>query len=115
MEPPNYDPASIKRVRPPQVEGEMGHWDAVWQLTTVRPVSRAKLRVVEAEVSATTGVEVRLTLIADSKVRLETITDVHPLDVEAWPVVDSVLVALDRLLGLAEVNDSPREWWRPFR
>jgi hypothetical protein len=49
-------------------------------------------------------------------VRQETITAIHPLEVEAWPVVDSMLVALDRLLCLVEVNDCPGEWWRrPFR
>jgi hypothetical protein len=115
MEPPNYDASAIKRTRPPEVEGEIGQWHAVWQLTSARPVSQAELHRAEAEVSEASGIGVRLTLIADSRVRLETMTEVHPLAVEAWPVIDSVLVALDRRLGLAKINDCPRAWWRPFR
>jgi hypothetical protein len=54
-------------------------------------------------------------LVAGSRLRLETVTEVHPLELEAWPVIDSMLVALDHRLGLVEINDCPREWWRPFR
>jgi hypothetical protein len=115
MEPPNYDPSSIRRVRPPEVEGEVGCWHALWLLKTTHPISVEKLHSVETEVSATIGVKIRLTRIADSDIRLETFTAVHPLDLEAWPVIDSMLLDLHRLLGLAEVNDCPREWWRPFR
>jgi hypothetical protein len=114
-EPPNYDVDAIKRVRPPEVEGESGQWHAVWQLTTARPVTQAELRGAEAEVSAIPGIGVRLTLVGGGRLRLETVTEVHPLEVEAWPVIDSMLVALDHRLGLAEINDCPREWWRPFR
>jgi hypothetical protein len=115
MEQPKYDASAIKRTRPPEIEGESGQWHAVWQLTTARCVTEAELCQAEADISATLGIEVRLTLIAGSRVRLETITEVHPLEVEAWPVIDSMLVELDRHLGLAEINDCPREWWRPFR
>lgn len=115
MEPPSYDASAIKRIRPPEVEGESGHWHAVWQLATARPVTPAELREAEATVSAIPGIEVRLILTADSRVRLETITELHPLEVEAWPLIDATLLALDHRLGLAEINDCPRGWWRPFR
>jgi hypothetical protein len=72
--------------------------------------------VIASDVSHTTGVEVLLTPISSSALRLDMTTTAHPLDVEAWPLVDSVLVVLDRLLGgLVEINDCPRDWWRPFR
>jgi hypothetical protein len=115
MEPPSYDVSAIKRVRPPEVEGESGHWHAVWQLATARAVTQAELRGAEAAVSAIPGIEVRFILIADSRVRLETMSEVHPLEVEAWPVIDAMLLSLDHRLALAEINDCPREWWRPFR
>jgi hypothetical protein len=44
-----------------------------------------------------------------------TMTAAHPLDVEAWPAIDSVLTVLNQALGLATINGTPREWWRPFR
>jgi hypothetical protein len=115
MGPPRYSASLIKPVRPPEVEGEIGEWHALWQLATIRPVSEGLLRRAEAEVSAAAGIEVRLQKTAGSRVRLETITAAHPLEAEAWPVIDSMLLALDRLIGLATINDSPREWWRPFR
>jgi hypothetical protein len=115
MEPSKYDPSSIKPVRPPDVEGEIGRWNASWQLTIAHPIERERLRAAEAAVSASTPIRVRMTLITDHKVRLETTTDMHPLDVEAWPIIDSMLMTLDRLLDLIEINDCPREWWRPFR
>jgi hypothetical protein len=93
----------------------MGRWHGQWQLAVARPVTMERLRAVEAEVAAATGVDISLALITDSKVRLETITTIHPLEVEAWSVIDSMLLELDRLLGLTEINDCPREWWRPFR
>ena len=79
MEPPNYDASAIKRIRPPEVGGENGQWHALWQLRTARPVTRAELRRAEAEISAASGIEARLTLIADSTVRLETIAELHHL------------------------------------
>jgi hypothetical protein len=115
MEPPSYDASAIRRIRPPEVEGENAQWRSQWQLTTSRRVTDADLRIAEADASAPPAIDVRLTLIADRKVRLETMTRVHPLEVEAWPVIDSMLLTLDRHLGLAEINDCPRDWWRPFR
>jgi hypothetical protein len=115
MGPPRYGTTAIKPVRPPQVEGELGRWRAWWQLTLARPLSPRRLQAAEGEVSASTGIEIHLALLSGCRVRLETTTAVHPLDVEAWPTVDSILLALDRLLSLVEINDCPRGWWRPFR
>jgi hypothetical protein len=115
MKPPDYSSASIKPIRPPEVEGEIGHWSAVWQLETARLLAPEDMCSAEAEVLSATGIEAHLTAIADRSARLQTITEVHPLEVEAWPAVDSMLLTLDRILGLVKVNDCPRDWWRPFR
>ncbi len=114
-DPHSYDSSLIKPIRPPEVEGEEGHWHASWQLRLAGPVSPEDLRRVQDEVAEANGIELHLETISESRVRMEMITAVHPLDVEAWPLVDSTLLALDRLLGLAEINDCPRNWWRPFR
>lgn len=113
--PPRYDASLIRPVRPPEVEGRTGQWDAAWQLTAARPRTDADLRRAGAAICAATGIAARLTLLPGSRVRLETTTQVHPLDAEAWPVMDAMLVALDDQLGLATINDCPRAWWRPFR
>jgi len=105
----------MSSIRPPEVEGETGRWSARWQLATVRLLTQENLHAAEAEIFSATGFEVHLTLLTDRGARLETVTAVHPLEVEAWLAIDSLLLILDRIFGLTTVNDCPRDWWRPFR
>jgi hypothetical protein len=60
--------------------------------------------------------EIQLTALGGSRVRLEFLSSSHPFDPEAHLLVDKVLVAVDAMLGgIATINDSPRDWWRTFR
>jgi hypothetical protein len=117
--PPDYGPESIHPLRPPEVEEEMPatRWRSRWLLRLEAPVDQPVLRTLASRLSTSDpGMTVELSLLTDHTVRLELRLPVHPLDVEAYPLIDKVLVAIDAALGgIAEINDSPRDWWRTFR
>ena len=112
---PEYGPDLIRPVRPPEVEGEEGKWRSRWQLRVRDRVAPEDLDRAEQSVREASGVSVHLAVIEGGEVRLEMTTGAHPLDVEGWPTVDRVLLAVDEEIGLLEVNHCPRDWWRPFR
>lgn len=117
MEPPDYDPRLIRRLRPPEVEGTDGEWTSRWVLRLRSVPGQGELSDVAAKLSAEEGEGgVQLVALHGDLVRLVLGSRVHPLDPEAYPHVDRVLRAIDRSLGgIAEINGSPRDWWRTFR
>jgi hypothetical protein len=107
-----YSADQIDWLRPPEVEGERGDWTSRWLLT--------------ADIEPPEDVEVpdglhpdilsaALTRLAGREVRLDLRTSTHPLDPEGYPAVDTVLLAVDASIGLALINGSKRDKWRPFR
>lgn len=116
MEPPDYDPRFIRRLRPPEVEGAGGAWTSRWVLRLRSVADERELSDVAARLSAEGKDGVELVALNGDLVRLELGSGVHPLDPEAYPLVDRVLRTIDRSLGgIAEINGSPRDWWRTFR
>lgn len=118
QEPPTFDGASIRRLRPPEVEGATGEWTSRWllRLDIPIPAGAAQLDILSAQLTAHTDARVSVRSINDREVRLEMQSEVHPLDPEAYPLTDHVLMALDSALGgIDEINGSPRDWWRTFR
>jgi len=112
---PDYRHGFINALRPPEVEGEVGSWTSRWLLKTNRPITQSQLSQA-AESSSREDVLVRLSDLGGGRLRLEIDSPRHALDVEAYPEVDHVLRTLDEALGgILEINDSPRDWWRPFR
>lgn len=117
LEPPDYDDTSIRRLRPPEVEGSVGDWKSRWLVRLGEGPDADSLR---AEASRLGGVHevlgLSLTLLDDAEVRLDIRSTSHPLDPEAYPWVDLVLKAIDASLGgIVEINGSPRDFWRTFR
>ena len=117
FEPPDYDDTSIRRLRPPEVEGSVGDWKSRWLVRLQEGPDADSLR---AEASRLEGVhevmDLSLTLLDDAEVRLDVRSTSHPLDPEAYPWVDLVLKAIDASHGgIIEINGSPREVWRTFR
>lgn len=113
--PPGYDTSLIRPIRPPRLERVGDAWRSSWRITTRATVLPEALPDVATEVGVAVGVEVALATDDDDALALVMTTVWHPLDVEAWPVVDRILVELDDRWGLIEINGSPRDWWRPFR
>jgi hypothetical protein len=117
--PPDYGPESIHPLRPPEIEEEAPgtRWRSRWLLRLEAPVDRPALPALATHLSTPDPVvTVELSPLTDHTVRLDLSLPVHPLDVEAYPLIDKVLLAIDATLGgIAEINDSPRNWWRTFR
>jgi hypothetical protein len=120
IEPPDYSPGLIHRLRMPEVDGQAGAWRSSWVLRTVRPPASHDLKEAARRVAERCGCEVDLRLSDhaddDRTMSLTLGSAVHPFAPEAYPLVDCVLRTLDADIGpLAEINDSPRDLWRTFR
>jgi hypothetical protein len=117
--PPDYGPESIHPLRRPEIEEEVigTRWRSRWLLRLHDPIDQPALPALATRLSAPDpAVTVELSPLTDHTVRLDLILPVHPLDLEAYPLIDRVLLAIDASLGgIAEINDSPRDWWRTFR
>lgn len=108
----------IRAIRPPEIEPcPDGSWRSKWLLTASSDVNGEDLSRLGAGLSThLPDVAAEVAALGGTRVRLEFVTLSHPLDVESYLLVDAVLVTADTLLGgLAAINDSPRDWWRPFR
>lgn len=116
-EPPNYDERSIRRLRPPEVEGSAGDWTARWLLRLNAATDDASLAAKSAQLTSEEWpCEVEVLRLAGSDIRLQLRTAVHPLDPESYQLTDRVLKDIDGTLGgILEINGSPRDWWRTFR
>jgi hypothetical protein len=58
---------------------------------------------------------VRLIALGQDEVRLDLLSETHPLDPESYPLIDRILLGVDDVLGILSTNGSPKEWWRMFR
>jgi hypothetical protein len=112
----DYGSDSIRKLRMPEIEGAAGEWTSTWQLRLLSRASPSRLQEVVAHVAQLCGGDVDLVPLQDRELRLVVRSTVHPLDVEAYPLIDCILAALnEKLKGLEEINGSPRDWWRTFR
>lgn len=114
-EPFEYDASQINWLRPPDVEGEVGAWQATWllQLGDDGPAATSSIAPLRA---ALDSCSITLTGLGDGAVRLVTHTPEHPLHVDGFDMIDQILGGLDAALGgVAEINGSPRAQWRTFR
>lgn len=117
LEPPCYDGALIRRVRPPEIEGAKGDWTSRWLIRLCTPPSPRTLEDVQDQLNAGCHPDqVDLLALQAADVRLELRSRAHPLEPEAYPLIDNVLKAINGASGgIAEINGSPRDDWRTFR
>ena len=116
--PPDYSHEDIRLLRQPEIE-QMPHgsWKSRWQLELAELPSADQLRILAQRLNRLQpGMSVNLTPLTERSVRLNLVLPVHPLEVEAFPLIDDVLLAIDSsTTGITEINSSPRDWWRTFR
>lgn len=115
---PDYSHEDIRPLRQPEIE-EMPHgsWKSRWQLELTQLPPADQLRILAQRLNRLRpGMSVTLVPLTERSVRLDLFLPVHPLDVEAFPMIDDVLLAIDSsTTGIVEINSSPRDWWRTFR
>ena len=117
LEPPDYDDTSIRRLRPPEVEGSRGDWTSRWLLRLREDPDHDSLADASDRLSRLEGlIEVSVTALGRAEIRVETRSSSHPLDPESYLWIDALLIDIDSSLGgIVEINGSPRDWWRTFR
>ncbi len=109
-----YSSDQIDWLRPPEVEGEHGHWTSRWVLE-LQDLPGEFPEYEPSEEVRPDLTSVALTALDDGLVRLEIASRVHPLDPEGYPLVDAVLRWIDAEFGLILINGAERDKWRPFR
>ena len=80
-----------------------------------RPAELGALPVVATEIRRRCGTAVERAAAGPFDVELRLRTPDHPLDEDAFPLVDCVFALLHERLGVSQLDGSERRFWRTFR
>jgi len=112
---PNYGARHVEPLRGPEVHFVDGEHLSVWDVHLERPADPHVLSALATDIDRRCGAEVALCVAGPLDVELRLRTPNHPLDPEAFPVVDCVFALLHQGLGVTRLNGSERRFWRTFR
>lgn len=93
--PSEYGPESIRKLRMPDIEGAEGDWISTWQLRLRTEAPPGRLQTVAARVAQSCGEAIDLVPLEGRDIRLVLRSTVHPLDVDAYPLIDCILMSVD--------------------
>jgi hypothetical protein len=105
-------------LRPPEIEKELfgTRWRSRWALRLSVSADQRQLSALAKRISASQPpITAELHRLSSDTVRLDLGLPMHPLNAEAYPLIDEVLMAIDEALSIAMINDAIRAWWRTFR
>lgn len=109
-----YTSDDVDWLRPPEVEGETGHWVSRWLLVCEEAVDQLGTPDIALPVREEL-LAFELTELLGNEIRLEVSSVFHPLDPEGYVLVDHLFRWLHEQIGIVSINGSAREKWRTFR